>query len=185
MTPQLSERGMGESKLEVMAQPTLRWPPAADEPRLAKIETGIVIARPAGVVFAFATNASLWHSWHPATEAVSGVENRPLVVGDTVTESIRAAGRRFSATWTVLACEAPRLWVIATHTGEGDARIVYEVRSEGALSRFTRTLECRSRRWPWSALDGNLTRWVLARQSERALTNLKRVLEDDSVHVKV
>jgi uncharacterized protein YndB with AHSA1/START domain len=168
---------MDESKLEVMAQPTLRWPPAADEPRLAKIETGIVIARPADVVFAFATNASLWHHWHPATEAVSGVENRPLVVGDTVTESIRAAGRRFSATWTVLACEAPTLWVIATRTGEGDARIVYEVRSEGARSRFIRTLQCRSRRWPWSALDGNLTRWVLARQSERALTNLKQVLE--------
>ena len=160
-----------------MAEPTLRWPPATDEPRLVKIETGIVIARPADVVFAFATNASLWHQWHPATEAVSGVQNRPLVIGDQVTELIRAAGRRFSATWTVLACEAPRLWVIATNTGQGDARIVYEVRSEGALSRFVRTLQCRSRRWPWSALDGNLTRWVLERQSERALINLKRVLE--------
>ena len=157
---------------------TLRWPPAVDEPLLVKIETGIVIARPADVVFAFATNASLWHHWHPATEAVSGVQNRPLVVGDTVTESIRAGGRHFLATWTVLACEAPTLWVIATCTDEGDARIVYEVRSEGALSRFIRTLQCRSRRWPWSALDGNLTRWVLARQSARALINLKRVLEN-------
>jgi hypothetical protein len=67
--------------------------------------------------------------------------------------------------------------VIATRTDEGDARIVYEVRSEGALTRFIRTLQCRSRHWPWSALDGNLTRWVLARQSARALLNLKRVLE--------
>jgi len=24
---------MGEAKLEVMAEPTLRWPPVADEPR--------------------------------------------------------------------------------------------------------------------------------------------------------
>jgi uncharacterized protein YndB with AHSA1/START domain len=168
---------MGETKLEVMAEPTLRWPPVADEPRLVRIETGIVIARPAEVVFAFATNASLWHYWHPATEAVSGVENRPLVVGDKVTESICAGGRRFSATWTVLACDAPALWVIATDTGEGDARIVYDLRSEGALSRFIRTLQCRSRRWPWSALDRNLTRWVLARQSQRALANLKQVLE--------
>lgn len=161
----------------MMAEPTLRWPPAADEPRLVKIETGVVIARPSDAVFAFATNASLWHYWHPATAAVSGVENRPLLVGDTVTESIRAGGRRFSATWTVLACEVPTLWVIATETGQGDARIVYEVRSEGGLSRFFRTLAYRSRRWPWSALDGNLTRWALERQSERALMNLKRVLE--------
>jgi hypothetical protein len=32
MTPQLIKRGMGEAKLEVMAEPTLRWPPVADEP---------------------------------------------------------------------------------------------------------------------------------------------------------
>jgi hypothetical protein len=54
MTPQLIKRGMGEAKLEVMAEPTLRWPPLADEPRLVQIETGIVIARPAS---ALATNA--------------------------------------------------------------------------------------------------------------------------------
>jgi hypothetical protein len=33
MTPQLIKRGMGEAKLELMAEPTLRWPPVADEPR--------------------------------------------------------------------------------------------------------------------------------------------------------
>jgi hypothetical protein len=32
MTPQLIERGIGESKLEVMAEPTLRWPRATAEP---------------------------------------------------------------------------------------------------------------------------------------------------------
>lgn len=160
-----------------MAEPILRWPPAADEPALVRIETGTLIRKPAEATFAFATRAALWHHWHPATAAVSNVADRPLVKGDTVTEAIRAGSLRFSATWTVLACETPSLWVIATRTDEGDARIVYEVAPEGNFCRFQRTLEYRSRRWPWTMFDSNLTRGVLERQSQRALENLKRVLE--------
>jgi hypothetical protein len=158
-------------------EPILRWPPAADEPPLVRIETGTLIARPAEAAFSFATHAALWHHWHPATARVSNVADRPLVTGDTVTESIRAGIRSFSAVWTVLACDAPTLWVIATRTAEGDARIVYEIAPEGRLCRFQRTLDYRSRRWPWRAFDSNLTRWTLDRQSQRALANLRRVLE--------
>jgi hypothetical protein len=48
MTPQLIERGMGEAKLEVMAEPTLRWAPVADEPRdrsqwVTKVRDGLGI----------------------------------------------------------------------------------------------------------------------------------------------
>jgi hypothetical protein len=124
------------------------------------------------------TNASLWHYWHPATASVSDTPPRPLVAGEQVTESIRSGGRRFSARWTVLACEPPALWVIATTTAQGESRIVYELRSDpGDLTRFFRTLAYRSLHWPWTMFDRNLTRSVLLRQSERALANLKRVLE--------
>lgn len=142
-----------------------------------RIETGTLIRRPAEAAFSFATHAALWPKWHPATAGVSNVADRPLVTGDTVTEAIRAGSRRLSATWRVLACDAPSMWVIATHTDEGDARIVYEIAPEGNLCRFQRTLDYRSRRWPWTLLDANLTRWALERQSQRALENLKRVLE--------
>lgn len=160
-----------------MHVPTLRWPPAADEPRLATIESFVLIRRPARAVFEFVTNASLWHYWHPATASVSATPLRPLGVGEQVTESIRAGARSFPATWTVLACEPPALWVIATDTPQGDARIVYELRADGALTRFFRTLSYRSHRWPWKLFDHNLTRAMLRKQSERALANLKRVLE--------
>ena len=161
-----------------MTAPTLRWPPAGDEPRLVTIESFVLIGRPAQAVFEFVTNASLWHYWHPATASVTATPPRPLVVGEQVTESIRAGRRRFDATWTVLACEPPALWVIATDTPQGDARIVYELRANGdALTRFFRTLSYRSHGWPWTMFDGNLTRTVLTNQSERALANLKRVLE--------
>jgi uncharacterized protein YndB with AHSA1/START domain len=157
--------------------PTLRWPAAAADPRLVTIESFVLIGRPADKVFDFATNASLWTHWHPATESVAAPA-RPLRRGDRAVESIRAGRRRLSATWTVLACEPPALWVIAASPPEGDARIVYELRADGAtLTRFFRTLSYRSSRWPWTMFDANMTRAVLLRQSERALANLKRVLE--------
>lgn len=142
------------------------------------IESFELIRRPAATVFEFVTNASLWRHWHPATIAVTNTPPRPLRVGEHATASIRAGGRRFSATWTVLACEAPTLWVIATSTSLGDARIVYELRADNdTLTRFFRTLSYRSRRWPWTMFDASLTRTVLTQQSDRALANLKRVLE--------
>lgn len=160
-----------------MKAPKLRWPPAVDEPRLATIDSFVLIGRPAQAVFEFVTNASLWHFWHPATASVSATPPRPLTVGEQVTELIRAGKGSFSATWRVLACEPPALWVIATDTPQGDARIVYELRGDGALTRFFRTLSYRSHRWPWTMFDRNLTRALLQKQSERALANLKHVLE--------
>lgn len=155
----------------------LGWPPVTDEPALARIETAITIARPVETVFAFATHAAQWHRWHPATAAVSNVADRPLLEGDEVTESIRAGGKRFTATWTVIACESPRLWVIATRTDEGESRIAYRLAAQDGGCRFQRILEFRSLKWPWSMFDTTLTRWVLTRQSARALDNLKSVLE--------
>ena len=165
-----------------MEHPALGWPPAPDEPRLAVVESFQLIARPAPTVFDFATNAALWRHWNPATAAVSNTPMRPLQRGDQATETMYARGRRIDATWTVLACEAPSLWVIATSTPVGDARIVYELRADGAgLTRFFRTLAYRSRRWPWTFFDANLTRAMLHRQSDRALENLKRALEGGRV----
>jgi hypothetical protein len=159
--------------------PRLQWPPEPGEPALVTIETAVLIKRPPGAVFSFATNAALWPSWHPATASVSATPRRPLAHGETVTESIRTGLSRFAATWTVVACEPPTLWVIATATRAGDARIVYRLFADDSAgpTRFVRTLAYRSRRWPWSALDSNLVRRVLERQSDRALGNLKRVLE--------
>jgi len=126
--------------------------------------------------FAFVTNPSRWSRWHPATVAVRGVEDRPLALGESVVETIGAAGRRFEAAWVVRACEPPRRWVIETTGDEGDARIEYQLEPSAAGCRFTRLLWFRSHRAPWRWFDRNLTRWLLARQSRRALDNLRRLL---------
>lgn len=142
-----------------------------------RIETEIAIARPAEAVFDYVSTPALWHTWHPATVEVRDAPNRPLTVGETALELIAVAGRRDFALWRVTACVRPRRWEIVTDTANGCAHITYDIAPEGGGCRFHRTLEFRSKRWPWRALDGSLTRWLLERQSARALRQLKTVLE--------
>ena len=143
----------------------------------AQVETEIEIRRPPPEVFAYVTTPALWSTWHPATVAVRDVPQRPLTTGETAVEVISVAGRRGEATWTVRACTPPRSWEIVTDNAQGSARIVYRLTPVAGGTRFHRTLYFRSKRWPWRALDSTLMRWVLVRQSARALANLKAVLE--------
>jgi uncharacterized protein YndB with AHSA1/START domain len=155
----------------------LTWPPQPVTPSLTKVVTAVQIACSPERAFAYATNASLWHTWHPATAQVRDVNARPLKEGETIHESIVAIGQKFDAVWTVLACEAPHLWVIATRTERGSARIVYRISPHAQGCEFHRTLEYRSYQWPWVWLENNFTRWMLGKQSQRALEQLKLVLE--------
>ncbi|GAB4480659.1 MAG: hypothetical protein OHK0044_28770 [Burkholderiaceae bacterium] len=138
--------------------------------------TAVDLPCTAEAVFAFITNPARWSRWHPATVAVRGVTDRPLALGETVVETIGAAGRRFEATWTVRRCEPPRRWVIETASAEGEARIEYQLEPHAGSCRFTRLLWFRSRRAPWHWLDRSVTRRLLAWQSRRALDNLRRLL---------
>ncbi len=146
-------------------------------PGFVAVETEIGIARPPAEVFDFATTPALWQRWHPATVEVRDVPARPLTTGETMLEEIAVAGRREAALWTVTACVPAERWEIATDTPSGDAYIVYRIAAAAPGCRFHRTLRFRSKRWPWRALDTTLLRWVLVRQSARALANLKAVLE--------
>ncbi len=155
----------------------LTWPAQNITPPLTKVVTAVRIACTPERAFAYATNASLWHTWHPATAKVRNVIERPLGTGETIHESIVAVGQSFDAVWTVLACEAPHLWVIATRTPRGSARIVYRISPHAQGCEFHRTLEFRSFQWPWTWLENNFTRVMLNKQSQRALEQLKGVLE--------
>lgn len=112
--------------------------------------------------------------------SVRDVPARPLTVGETMRELIAVAGRRNEAVWTVVACEAPQRWEIATDTAAGSAHIVYRITPTDGGCRFQRTLDYRSKGWFWRLLDGNLTRWILVRQSARALQNLRSVMQRKS-----
>ena len=141
------------------------------------METEIEIGCPAGELFDYVTTPALWHTWHPATVEVRDVPNRPLTTGETMLEFITVAGHRDQALWTVEACEAPRYWAIATDTEKGNAYIEYRLFPTDSGCHFHRSLQFRSKHWPWRALDSTVIRWLLERQSAQALRNLKRVVE--------
>lgn len=168
----------------VTDSPFKTWPPDAANTswRPLKIETEVLIGADCASMHRFATNAARWCEWHPATRAVEGVPDRPLAAGETIVEHISVAGRRFTATWTVVRAEAPHLWVITTDTPQGLARVSYRVSPvvtpDGRpATRFHRTLECRSKGWLLRWLDPLTVRLALVPQSRRALDNLKRVIE--------
>jgi uncharacterized protein YndB with AHSA1/START domain len=163
--PEISTMFGAESEWQIFSQ------------HCTRIDTEIDIARPQQKVFDYVTTPALWHTWHPATVEVREVPNRPLITGETMLELIAVAGRSEQARWTVIACLPPRSWEIATDTASGTARIAYTIVAIESGCRFHRTLEFRSKRWPWRLLDSTLTRSILVRQSARALRNLKTVLE--------
>lgn len=166
-----------------MPQTSLRWPPAADEPQLkpCRIRAEVIIRADPASVLAYASNASRWQEWHPATRRVAPLPDRPLRTGETILEDIRAGGRRFTAVWEVLAADPPSLWVIATDTAGGFARISYQLEplpadAQGPRTRFVRTLDCRSRGW-LRGLDRWLLPLALVRQSRQALERLRARVE--------
>ena len=146
-------------------------------PAFVRVDSEITIQRAPADVFDYVTTPALWHTWHPATVAVRNVPDRPLTAGETALELIAMGGRTDEALWTVHTCDPPRLWEIATDTQKGTARITYRIEPHAGGSRFHRTLEFRSKGWPWRLFDSTLTRRFLEIQSRRALQNLKRVLE--------
>ena len=170
--------------MTAISTPSLGWPPASIEHslRLVRNESAVDLAADPASVHAYVTRPMRWHEWHPATRSVDAMADRPLLRGDTLVEHISVAGRRFSAEWTVLEAVAPHLWVIATDTAQGSARIAYRITplplADGRSgAHFHRTLECCSKPLLWRWLDPLMMRAVLAPQSRRALANLKRVIE--------
>jgi uncharacterized protein YndB with AHSA1/START domain len=145
---------------------------AHDLPGATRIVHSVTIPCAPQRVFDFVTNASQWKRWHPATHAVRGVPERPLVRGETMVEHIKAAHRSFEATWTVTACEPGALWRIETGTPYGASILTYRLAPAAEGTFFERTCDFRSE-GAWRRLDGNLTRWMLARQAARALANLR------------
>lgn len=144
---------------------------------MVTLEHSIFIAASPPTVHAYATNASRWHEWHPATRATEPLPDRPLQVGETIVEHIAAGGRRFSATWTVLEAQPPARWRIETDTTQGRARITYTLRSEAGGTRFCRRLECQSRATLLRWLDPLLVPLMLGPQSRRALARLRQRIE--------
>ncbi|MBU6438034.1 MAG: SRPBCC family protein [Betaproteobacteria bacterium] len=145
--------------------------------RATRITTEVMIDCHPDALFDYVANPSHWCEWHPNTVAVHAAHNEPMRVGEQWIEEIHLAGRVDLYHWVVIASEPGERWVIGCRSVHSEARIVYQITLTRSGCRFTRTLEYRSHHRLWRLLDGTLLRWVMGRQSRRAMQRLKRQAE--------
>lgn len=153
----------------------LVWLPIEDN---TTIGNTIFIERPPGVVFTYVTTPGNWPKWHPASKAVSGATDHSLSEGEKVAEDFVVAGHAGRVVWTVLKRDAPREWVLE---GDVDGRkagvIAYSPTPVAEGTRFVREFVYPSRNLLFAIMNRISIRSKVEQESDRAVHNLKRILE--------
>lgn len=147
------------------------------------IETSIAIDRPPEIVFRYVTVPARWHEWHPASESATG-EQRSLRPGERFEEwaSIRPLGRlplvlRRHIRYRVALSVAPTLFEVTGESEALDLSIRYDLAEKAGGTLFERRLTYATHGW-LALVEPFIVRPTMRSQSERALANLKRVLEE-------
>ena len=152
------------SKPETVKQDTLR-----------SVVSSATIAGPPDAVFALITTARFWPEWHPATQAVGGVTERPYRLGDRISERGRIGPLDFQVVWRVAEYAPPSRVVLQA---EGSpTRITYTFQALVAGTRFVRALEYRPDVLPPRLTDPETFDRLMRQQSEQAVTQLKALVE--------
>jgi uncharacterized protein YndB with AHSA1/START domain len=134
------------------------------------INTVTINGAPNGV-FDLITTARLWPQWHPATEAVGGVIERPYGLGDFIHERGRIGDRDFETTWKVVEHVRPRTIVLQSQ--KAPTRITYTFTTDNGRTLFTRKLEYKADGFAAVKELENIMR----AQSEQAVNQLKALVE--------
>jgi uncharacterized protein YndB with AHSA1/START domain len=154
----------------------LLWLPIEDN---TTIRNAVTIARDPDTVFAYVTTPGNWPKWHPASKAVSGATDHSLELGERVTEDFVVAGRTGRVVWTVAKRDSPREWIIE---GDVDGRkagvITYSLTAVAEGTRFERQLIYPSPNLLFAMLNRVSIRSRIEQESDQAVRNLKRVLEN-------
>ena len=129
-------------------------------------------------VFDFFTTPENWPRWHPASISVKGATDHSLVVGEEVTEDIRAGSGKVQVVWRVTARDAPHLWRFeGSPAGDGRVTITYRLRMDGKDTVFEREMQYRFNRLWLRVLDPLFIRRHTEHKSQQALLNAKQILE--------
>jgi uncharacterized protein YndB with AHSA1/START domain len=146
---------------------------------MTRIYTTTHINQPIEQVYEFATTPGNWPLWHPSSLGVEGDTDHSLAVGESCTEAFHVAGRKGQVVWTVTEREVPRRWTISgIIVGRNDGGIItYSLTPENGGTRFEREFV-----YPTPNLLFRLLNWLIIRrrvtaESEKALHQLKQVLE--------
>lgn len=126
-------------------------------------------------VFDLITTARFWPQWHPATMAVSGVTERPYLLGDHIIEQGRIGAGEFKVRWEVAEHVRPRRVVL--QAGASPAQITYSFNSRGNVTEFKRQLKYSIEELTSISPDPNEVNRLMRVQSEQAVTQLKALVE--------
>jgi uncharacterized protein YndB with AHSA1/START domain len=144
----------------------------------SRIMNSVVIARSPDDVFAYVTTPANWPKWHPASLAVAGATDHPLLPGEQVTEDFRVAGRTGKVVWTVQNRDAPRVWQIRGDVEGRDAGVItYTLTPVAEGTRFDREFVYDSPNLVFAALNRMSLRAQVKAESAQAVANLKQRLE--------
>jgi Polyketide cyclase / dehydrase and lipid transport len=125
-------------------------------------------------VFDLVATARYWLVWDPGTIRVSGVIDRPLLLGDVVHEVVRVGGRLREENWTVIGCERPWRLVLAN---QHDVVVGYTFCAEGQGTVLARTLDYRPSDLVHITTDSTELAWFLHDESDQTVHQLKHLVE--------
>jgi polyketide cyclase/dehydrase/lipid transport protein len=139
----------------------------------------ILIHKPIAAVFEYATTPGNWPKYHPNSLGVSGVTDRPVLVGDVTREHALLMGREGEGAWRVVGRDAPHMvkWTISNPGFKASLLYAFERKPGG--TQFTRILAYNTPDLP-DAVRARFEQFM-ADESEKAVQNLKRVLEEPAV----
>ena len=110
-----------------------------------------------------------------------GATDHSLEIGEEVSEEFRAGNGKGTAVWRVTARDAPRLWRIeampASQAAKAQVTITYRLRTQGEDTVFERDMHYQFGGFWLSLLDPFVIRPRMQRESARAVSNAKEILE--------
>lgn len=142
---------------------------------MATIISAIRLDGPVEPVFDLVTTARFWPKWHPATIDVSGVTERPVLLGDVIHERAQIGPQVYDNKWTVIEHLRPARVVLRGESGQ--IQIAYLFQALGQATEFRRVLEYRPQDFKDSADDPAALEKLIREQSEQALQKLKQLIE--------
>jgi uncharacterized protein YndB with AHSA1/START domain len=152
-----------------------RMPAGAAEKTQASVVNAATIEGPPEAVFDLVTTARFWPQWHPATTGVSGVTERPYLLGDRIVERGRIGQGNFEVTWKV--AEHVRSRRVVLQSESSPVQIIYSFSSRGNATEYTRELKYNVEDLKSISPDSNEVNRLMRLQSEQAVKQLKALVE--------
>ena len=138
----------------------------------------IHVNKPVEEVYDFVTTAANWPRWHPATIGVSGDVSHSALEGEVIVERVKHGLMRDTFRWKVEERKASKRWAIAAKSDRFKqlVKIDYTMMPEDGGTRWDRRMVFYFPKW-YAPLDKLVFKHILRRNSEKAVRQLKELLE--------